>query len=130
MCDNRNRAGAFRTLVVKPAPSAVTVARRTARRVGTVGVFGFKIINQYEQGTVFRWGRTLPGIRQPGLTWVNPGADRIRKVNMQIVVATVPAQDAITRDNVTLRVDAVVYYRVVDPVKAIINVQNYACAVS
>src|SRR4029077_1636229 len=74
--------------------------------------------------------RTLPGIRQPGLTWVNPGADRLSKVNMQIVVATVPAQDAITRDNVTLRVDAVVYYRVVDPVKAIVNVQNYAYAIS
>jgi regulator of protease activity HflC (stomatin/prohibitin superfamily) len=93
-------------------------------------VFGFKIINQYEQGIVFRWGRMLPGIRQPGLTWVNPFADRLSKVNMQIVVATVPAQDAITRDNVTLRVDAVVYYRVVDPVKAIINVQNYPFAVS
>jgi regulator of protease activity HflC (stomatin/prohibitin superfamily) len=94
------------------------------------GVFGFKIITQYEQGIVFRWGRILPGIRQPGLTWVNPFTDRLRKVNMQIVVAAVPAQEAITRDNVTLKVDAVVYYRVVDPVKAIINVQNYTFAVS
>ena len=93
-------------------------------------VFGFKIITQYEQGLVFRWGRALPGIRQPGLTWVNPFTDRLRKVNMQIVVAAVPAQEAITRDNVTLRVDAVVYYRVVDPIKAIINVQNYTFAVS
>ena len=94
------------------------------------GMFGFKIITQYEQGIVFRWGRVLPGIRQPGLTWVNPFTDRLRKVNMQITVAAVPAQEAITRDNVTLRVDAVVYYRVVDPVKAIINVQNYTFAVS
>jgi regulator of protease activity HflC (stomatin/prohibitin superfamily) len=93
-------------------------------------VLGFKIITQFEQGIVFRWGRALPGIRQPGLTWVNPFTDRLRKVNMQIVVATVPTQEAITRDNVTLRVDAVVYYRVVDPVKAIINVQNYTFAVS
>jgi regulator of protease activity HflC (stomatin/prohibitin superfamily) len=98
--------------------------------VGMAGVFGFKIITQYEQGIVFRWGRALPGIRQPGLTWVNPFTDRLRKVNMQIVVAAVPAQEAITRDNVTLRVDAVVYYRVVDPVKAIINVQNYTFAVA
>jgi regulator of protease activity HflC (stomatin/prohibitin superfamily) len=98
--------------------------------VGMAGMFGFKIINQVEQGIVFRWGRALPGIRQPGLTWVNPFTDRLRKVNMQIVVAAVPAQEAITRDNVTLRVDAVVYYRVVDPVKAIINVQNYTFAVS
>ena len=93
-------------------------------------MFGFKIITQYERGIVFRWGRALPGIRQPGLNWVNPFSDRLRKVNMQIVVATVPSQEAITRDNVTLKVDAVVYYRVVDPVKAIINVQDYTFAVS
>jgi regulator of protease activity HflC (stomatin/prohibitin superfamily) len=93
-------------------------------------MFGFKIITQYEQGVVFRWGRALPGVRQPGLIWVNPFTDRLRKVNMQIVVAAVPPQEAITRDNVTLRVDAVVYYRVVDPVKAVINVQNYTFAVS
>jgi regulator of protease activity HflC (stomatin/prohibitin superfamily) len=93
-------------------------------------MFGFKIINQFEQGLVFRFGRALPGIRQPGLTWVNPFTERLRKVNMQIVVAAVPGQEAITRDNVTLRVDAVVYYRVVDAFKAIINVQNYGYAVS
>ena len=93
-------------------------------------MFGFKVINQYEQGIVFRFGRALPDIRQPGLIWVNPFTDRLRKVNMQITVAAVPGQEAITRDNVTLRVDAVVYYRVVDPVKAIINVQDYTFAVS
>ena len=93
-------------------------------------VFGFKIISQYERGVVFRWGRALPGIREPGLTWVNPFTDRLRKVNMQITVAAVPAQETITRDNVTMRVDAVVYYRVVDPVKAIVNVQNYKFAVA
>jgi regulator of protease activity HflC (stomatin/prohibitin superfamily) len=93
-------------------------------------MFGFKIITQYEKGIVFRFGRALPGIREAGLTWVNPFTSRLRKVNMQIVVAAVPGQEAITRDNVTLRVDAVVYYRVIDPLKAIINVQNYKFAVS
>jgi regulator of protease activity HflC (stomatin/prohibitin superfamily) len=93
-------------------------------------MFGFRVITQYEQGIVFRWGRALPGMRQPGLTWVNPVTSRLRKVNMQIIVAPVPAQEGITRDNVTVRVDAVVYYRVVDPVKAIINVQDYTYAVS
>jgi regulator of protease activity HflC (stomatin/prohibitin superfamily) len=93
-------------------------------------MFGFKVINQYEQGIVFRWGKMLPATRQPGLTWVNPISDRLRKVNMQIIAAAVPGQDGITRDNVTVRVDAVVYYRVIDPVKAIINVQNYTYAVS
>ena len=93
-------------------------------------MFGFKVVNQYEQGIVFRFGRALPGLRGPGLTWVNPFTDRLRKVNMQIVVAAVPGQEAITRDNVTLKVDAVVYYRVIDALKAIINVQNYTYAVS
>ena len=93
-------------------------------------MFGFKIITQWERGVVFRFGRALPGTRAPGLTWVNPFTDRLRKVNMQIVVVAVPAQEAITLDNVTVRVDAVVYYRVVDPFKAIINVQNYHHAVS
>src|ERR1700678_4036330 len=103
---------------------------RHVPRVGMADMFGFKIITQYERGIVFRWGRALPGIREAGLTWVNPFSERLRKVNMQIIGAGVPAQEAITRDNVTLNVDAVVYYRVIDPVKAIINVQNYAYAVS
>jgi len=93
-------------------------------------MFGFKIIRQYERGVVFRWGRALPGTREPGLTWVNPFTDRLRKVNMQITAAAVPGQETITRDNVTMRVDAVIYYRVVDPVKAIVNVQDYRFAVA
>jgi regulator of protease activity HflC (stomatin/prohibitin superfamily) len=93
-------------------------------------MFGFKIIRQYEQGIVFRFGRALPGVRKPGLIWINPLTSRLVKVNMQIAVVGVPAQETITRDNVTLRVDAVVYYRVVDPLKAIINVQHYQLAVS
>jgi regulator of protease activity HflC (stomatin/prohibitin superfamily) len=93
-------------------------------------MFGFKIIAQYEKGIVFRFGRALPGIREAGLTWVNPFTSRLRKVNMQIVVAAVPGQEAIPRDNVTLRVHAVVYYRVIDPLKAIINVQDYQFAVA
>ena len=93
-------------------------------------MLGFKIISQYERGIVFRWGRALPGVREPGLTWVNPFTDRLTKVNMQITAVAVPGQETITRDNVTLRVDAVVYYRVIDPLKAIVNVQNYAYAVS
>jgi len=93
-------------------------------------MFGFKIIRQFERGVVFRWGRALPGIREPGLTWVNPFTDRLRKVNMQITTVAVPGQETITRDNVTMQVDAVVYYRVVDPVKAIVNVQDYRFAVA
>jgi regulator of protease activity HflC (stomatin/prohibitin superfamily) len=93
-------------------------------------MLGFRVITQYEQGIVFRWGKALPGTRQAGLTWINPLTSRLRKVNMQIIVAAVPAQEGITRDNVTVLVDAVVYYRVVDPLKAIVNVQDYPYAVS
>jgi regulator of protease activity HflC (stomatin/prohibitin superfamily) len=89
-----------------------------------------RLVQQYEQGIVLRFGRLLPEIRQPGLRVIMPFADRMRKVSMQTVVMGIPAQGAITRDNVTLTVDAVVYYRVIDPVKAIINVQHYPTAVS
>src|SRR5512132_510223 len=89
-----------------------------------------RVVQQYEQGIVFRFGKVLPGTRGPGLTVIRPVGDRLQKVNMQIVAMAVPAQEGITRDNVTVRVDAVVYFRVVDPIKAIVNVQNYMFAVS
>ena len=89
-----------------------------------------KIVQQFEQGIVFRFGRIEAKPRGPGITFIRPVGDRMQKVNMQIVAMTVPAQDGITRDNVTVRVDAVVYFRVVDPIKAVVNVQNYLFAVS
>lgn len=92
-------------------------------------MLGYHVIRQYEQGIVFRWGKLSPRVRQPGITWINPISARMTKVNMQIHVVAIPAQEAITHDNVTLTVDAVVYYNVVDPVKAIINVRNYQQAV-
>ena len=89
-----------------------------------------RVVQQFERGLVFRFGRVLPETRGPGLTIIRPIGDRMQKVNMQIVAMGVPAQEGITRDNVTVRVDAVVYFRVVDPVKAVVNVQNYMYAVS
>ena len=89
-----------------------------------------KVVQQYEQGIIFRFGRVLPGTRGPGLTIIRPLGDKMQKVNMQIVAMAVPAQEGITRDNVSVRVDAVVYFRVVDPIKATINVQNYMFAIS
>jgi regulator of protease activity HflC (stomatin/prohibitin superfamily) len=89
-----------------------------------------RLVQQYEKGIVLRFGRLLPAIRRPGLQLIVPFADRMRKVSMQTIVMGIPTQGAITRDNVTLTVDAVVYYRVIDPVKAIINVQHYPTAVS
>jgi regulator of protease activity HflC (stomatin/prohibitin superfamily) len=90
----------------------------------------FRIVQQYEQAIIFRFGRVLPGTRSAGLTVIRPFGDRIQKVNMQIVAMAVPAQEGITMDNVSVRVDAVVYFRVVDPIKATINVQNYLFAIS
>jgi regulator of protease activity HflC (stomatin/prohibitin superfamily) len=90
-----------------------------------------RVIQQFERGIVFRFGRIqLDGVRQAGLTTIVPFMDRLQKVNMQTIAMGVPAQDGISQDNVSVRVDAVVYFRVVDPVKAIVNVQNYGYAIS
>jgi regulator of protease activity HflC (stomatin/prohibitin superfamily) len=88
-----------------------------------------RMVQQYERGIVFRFGRVLDGPRDPGLRLIVPIADRMMKVSMQTTVIGVPAQGAITRDNVTLTVDAVVYYRVVDAVKVLVNVRDYEAAV-
>jgi len=88
-----------------------------------------KVVQQYEEGILFRWGRVVPGVRSAGLHVIRPVGDRMQKVNKQIVALAVPAQEGITRDNVSVRVDAVVYFRVVDPIKATINVQDYQYAI-
>jgi regulator of protease activity HflC (stomatin/prohibitin superfamily) len=89
-----------------------------------------RIVQQYEKGIVYHFGQVRPEVRGPGIHWINPIGDRMQKVNMQIVAMAVPAQEGITRDNVSVRVDAVVYFRVVDPIKATVNVQNYMFAIS
>jgi regulator of protease activity HflC (stomatin/prohibitin superfamily) len=89
-----------------------------------------RVVKQYERGLVFRLGRVRGDVRRPGFNMIVPGVERLRKVNMQIVTMPVPAQEGITRDNVTVRVDAVVYFKVVDPAAAIINVEDYRFAVS
>ncbi|TJZ43458.1 slipin family protein [Streptomyces piniterrae] len=89
-----------------------------------------RVVKQYERGVVFRLGRLASAVRGPGFTMIVPGIDRMRKVNMQIVTMPVPAQEGITRDNVTVRVDAVVYFKVVDAADAVIRVEDYRFAVS
>jgi len=98
---------------------ALLLARASARVVG-----------QIERGVVFRLGRVEETPRPPGLTWIVPVVDRMKKVNVQVVTLPIPAQEGITRDNVTVRVDAVVYFRVVDPIRAAVVVQDYGFAVS
>ncbi|MFU9039003.1 MULTISPECIES: slipin family protein [Streptomyces] len=89
-----------------------------------------RVVRQYERGVVLRLGKLTSAVRPPGFTMIIPGIDRMRKVNMQIVTMPVPAQEGITRDNVTVRVDAVVYFKVVDAADAVIRVEDYRFAVS
>jgi regulator of protease activity HflC (stomatin/prohibitin superfamily) len=101
---------------------------------GTAGVVylaaAARVVKQYERGVVLRLGRLRGAVRPPGFTLIIPAVDRLYKVNLQIVTMPVPAQEGITRDNVTVRVDAVVYFKVVDAAAAIINVEDYRFAVS
>lgn len=84
-----------------------------------------KILNEYERGVIFRLGRALPEPKGPGVIILIPIIDQLRKVNLQIVTYDVPIQDVITQDNVSVKVNAVVYFKVMDPVKAVIEVQDY-----
>ncbi|WP_405065060.1 slipin family protein [Kribbella sp. NBC_01510] len=98
--------------------------------VGLIGAFAsVRIVKQFERGVVFRFGRVQRTPRAPGLTFIVPVIDRLQKVNLQIITLPVPAQDGITRDNVTVRVDAVVYYRVIDPFRVAVDVQDYGSAI-
>ncbi|MEU0970469.1 slipin family protein [Streptomyces sp. NPDC005917] len=107
------------------------VAVVTALCVGALYLaMGARVVKQYEQGVLFRLGRVTSAVRQPGFNLVIPFVDRLQKVNMQIVTLPIPAQEGITRDNVTVRVDAVVYFRVIDAVSAVIKVEDYKFAVS
>ncbi len=88
-----------------------------------------RILNEYERGVVFRLGRVI-GSKGPGLILLIPAIDKMVKVDLRVVAMDVPAQDVITRDNVTIKVSAVLYFRVIDPNRAIIGVENYLYATS
>jgi regulator of protease activity HflC (stomatin/prohibitin superfamily) len=89
-----------------------------------------KILREYERGVIFRLGRVLPQPKGPGLFLVFAPIDRMVRTSLRIEAMEVPAQDVITRDNVTVKVNAVVYFRVIDPTKAVIEVANYLYATS
>ncbi len=88
-----------------------------------------KILNEYERGVVFRLGR-LVATRGPGLILLIPGVEKMQKVSLRLVTLDVPPQDIITRDNVSVKVNAVVYFRVMTPEKAIVEVENFLYATS
>ena len=90
--------------------------------------FSARVVKQYERGVVLRFGK-LMGIRQPGLNFITPFVDRMTKISLRITTMVLEPQEVITRDNVTVRVDAVVYFQVIDPIKAVINVEDYRQAI-
>jgi len=97
--------------------------------LGSLLSSAIKILREYERGVVFRLGRLIP-VKGPGLVIIWPVIDKLVKVSLRTVTMDVPSQDIITKDNVTVKVNAVVYFRVVDPTKAIIDVLDYEYATS
>jgi regulator of protease activity HflC (stomatin/prohibitin superfamily) len=89
-----------------------------------------KIVNEYERGVIFRLGKLLPQPKGPGIIFVFAPIDRMARVSLRTIVMDVPPQDIITRDNVSVKVNAVVYFRVMDPRKAIVEVESYHYATS
>jgi regulator of protease activity HflC (stomatin/prohibitin superfamily) len=88
-----------------------------------------KILNEYERGVIFRLGRLIPS-KGPGIIFLIPLVDKLQRMSLRLVTLDVPPQDVITRDNVSIKVNAVVYYRVMDPNCAVVEVENYAYATS
>jgi regulator of protease activity HflC (stomatin/prohibitin superfamily) len=98
--------------------------------VAGVLISAIKVVKEYERGVIFRLGRVRGGPKGPGLFILLPGVDKMVKVDLRIVTLDVPPQDVITRDNVPARVNAVVYFRVVDPNKSVLEIENHVLATS
>jgi regulator of protease activity HflC (stomatin/prohibitin superfamily) len=92
--------------------------------IGSIVVLGLRIVQEYERSVIFRLGRAI-GVKGPGLFFIIPYLDRMEKVDIRVVTLDVPSQEAITYDNVTVKVNAVAYFRVTDPEKAIIQVEDF-----
>src|SRR5882762_7009130 len=93
-------------------------------------ISSIKILAEYERGVIFRLGRVLPQPKGPGVILVFAPIDRIVRLSLRVEAMEVPSQDVVTRDNVTVKVNAVIYFRIVDPTKAVIEVSNYLYATS
>jgi regulator of protease activity HflC (stomatin/prohibitin superfamily) len=88
-----------------------------------------KILKEYERGVIFRLGRLI-GAKGPGIIFIIPGVDKLMRISLRLVTLDIPPQDVITRDNISIKVNAVVYFRVLDPNKAVVEVENYLYATS
>src|SRR5258708_35641705 len=91
---------------------------------------GVRILKEYERGVIFRLGNCLKALRGPGITYIIPFVDRMIKVDLRVHTYDVPEQDVITRDNVSIKVNAVVYFQVVDARRSILEGENYMYATS
>ncbi len=89
-----------------------------------IGILGVRILTEYERGVIFRLGR-FTVVKTAGLKWIIPGVDRMVRIGLREIVMDVPSQEVITRDNVSVKVNAVLYFRVLHPEKAVIQVENY-----
>jgi regulator of protease activity HflC (stomatin/prohibitin superfamily) len=94
-----------------------------------IALSGIRILNEYERGVIFRFGR-ITASKQPGIRWIIPFVDRMVRMSTRVIATDVPPQDVITRDNVSVKVNAVIYFKVMEPVKAVIEVENYLYATS
>ncbi len=92
--------------------------------VVALGILGIRILTEYERGVIFRLGR-YTGVKTAGLRWIIPGVDRMVRIGLREIVMDVPPQEVITRDNVSVKVNAVLYFRVLHPEKSVIQVENY-----
>lgn len=91
-------------------------------------ISGLRIVNQYERGVVFRLGKVRPGVKDPGLRYIIPVIDQMKKVSLRIVTLPIESQKIITKDNVSIDVAAVAYYKVTDPTKSIVEIENVTSA--
>ena len=94
-----------------------------------VAASAIKILREYERGVIFRLGRLI-GAKGPGIIFIIPGVDKLLRISLRLVTLDIPPQDVITRDNISIKVNAVVYFRVLDPNKAVVEVENYLYATS
>ena len=92
-------------------------------------ISGVKILQEYDRAVIFRLGRLVPS-RGPGIIYVIPGVERMVKIDLRTITMDIPSQDVITRDNVSVKVNAVLYFRVIDPSKAVTEIENYLFATS
>ena len=112
-------------MVITPSPLLILVIIVAVYLIASI-----KILTEYERGVIFRLGKLLPQPKGPGIILVFAPIDRIVRVSLRTVALEVPPQDVITRDNVSVKVSAVLYYRVIDPRRAIVEVENYQYATS